>query len=167
MNERQVAEAVRDWALDEIDELKSGYAYPVATKLGELPDIVAVVKGVSKVRDDDRFPFAALDQTWLRVFEVEASVMVGVDDADDFEAAEDAHREAHETLEAIGAQLRELPEQDPTLGDRLDADPGQVAFVSPLIGIGYDPPFAELEDGTRGRFLFVSMAIAETIPEPG
>ena len=167
MNERQVAEAVRDWALAEIDELQSGYAYPVATKLGELPDIVAVVKSVSKVREDDRFPFVQLAQCWLRVFEVEASVMVGIEDTDDFTAAEAAHKTAHETLEAIGGQLRELPEQDPTLGDRLDADPGQVAFVSPLIGIGYDPPYAELEDGTRGRFLFASMAIAETIPEPG
>lgn len=167
MDEAQVAEAVSAWAVDVVDELETGYAYPVATKLGALPDIVAVVKEVRIVPSDPAFPFLALEQSWLRVFEIEASVMVGIDDADGYEEIEAAHEAAHHTLESIGKQLRELPSTDADLGGRLTTASDTVAMVSPQVRTSYDPPFGELEDGTRGRFVFLFLSVAETMPEPG
>lgn len=159
MNERQVAEAIRDWAMA-LSGIATGYAYPVAQKLGSLPDLAAVVTEVRDVPRDDAFPFAALAQSWLRVFDFELTVMVEVAEASDFEAREAAHEAAQQQLQAYGAQIREAIIADATLG-------GRVPMASPKTRTGYEPPFDPAEDETRGRLLYLFGSVAERIPAPG
>jgi hypothetical protein len=160
VNEREVAEAVRDWARDVVPDLVAGYAYPVAQKLGGLPDVAAVVTEARVVPSDAAFPFSQLQQVWLRVFDVEASVMVPIADAEDYEGREAAHETAHQQLQSIGSTLRDGAIEDATLGDR-------VPMTSPLIRTGYEPPFDPAEDATEGRCVYLFLTVAEPIPEPG
>lgn len=159
MNEQAVAEAVCDWAM-EISGIATGYAYAPATKLGGLPDVVAVVTEVRDVPRDDAFPYAALEQSWLRIFDVEISVCVEIAEAGDYEGREAAHLAAHRELQAYGAQLREAIASDATLG-------GRVPMISPLTRTGYEPPFDPADDETRGRCLFVFASVAERLADPG
>jgi len=150
MNEQEVSEAVRDWVLDTCEDIQTGYAHPVATKLGALPDAVAWATGKRVGPEHPEFPFAQLNQQWMRVFPVEVSIMV--------EGSGDGEQ-AHQQLQEFGDRLEESLLADATLG-------GRVEMCSPQANFDYSTPFAEYEDGTRGRLLFISLTVGELVEQP-
>ena len=150
MSTAEVAEAIVEWAKELIEDLQAGYPYPLAAS-GALPDVVATVKAIRVIPEDrENFPFAALEQTWLQIFDIEISIMVAQGD----EEAEVA--EAHETLEGYADTLIGSIVADATLGDR-------VQMASPRIEIDLGEPFVERPDGTRGRVLFGELHVAELV----
>lgn len=150
MNERDVSEQVIAWVLATCPEIKTGYPYPVASKLGALPDAVAYVTHKRVGPDHQEFPYGELDQYWMRVFNVELSIMV--------EADSDG-QDAHQQLQAIGDTLEQAIRMDTTLG-------GRVQMTSEQIEFDYSLPFAEYEDGTRGRMLFCYLTVGELAGQP-
>jgi hypothetical protein len=150
VNEQEVGEAVSAWVQATCPGIETGYAYPVSSKLGALPDVVAFVTGKRLGPDHPEFPFAQLDQSWMRVFTLEVSIMVQADG--DGEAA-------HGQLQEFGELLEQAIVEDATLG-------GRVEMASPQIQFDYSTPFVEYQDGTRGRELFINMTVAELAPQP-
>lgn len=152
MNEQQVAQAVRDWAKAVLPELKASRHYLSAQKT-ELPDVQADVARKRLVRGpDERFPFAQLQQAGLRIFDCELSLMVERDE----EAGVQADQRETEQLRDFGDRLEASLLADATLGDR-------VQMASPLAEFDYSSPFVEWADGTRGRQLVVTLAVAELV----
>lgn len=159
MNERQAAEAVATWAGEVLGIVEaSRYPFPVATKLGGLPDLVAYALRKRIVPEDpENFPFRQLEQVWLRIFDIELSVMVEPAEADDGELLDTAAlRAPHDVLRGFGEILEGSALKDPTLGTR-------VQMTSPRMIFDYSQPFAEYEDGTRGPEMSVTLAVAEAI----
>lgn len=149
MTSQEVAEAVVAWARAEIPALKVGYPYPPGiTDL--LPDVAAVVQGIRTVDEDpENFPTQGLEQVWLKVFDIEVSIMVPQDDGAEGEKV------AHQTLEGFAETLVGSTLSDVTLGGRLTG-----AFASPRMTVDlgeYEPR----DDGTRGREMPMTMAVAE------
>lgn len=158
MNEQQVSAALAEWIADELSIApESTYAYPVATKLGPLPDVAAIVdrKRLAYAQTlVDVFPYLELQQHQLvRVFECSASVMVEV------QQTEDSAKAKFEQLQGYGAAIEVALLDDPTLGER-------VPFASPFLVVDYSPVFGETEDGTRGRLVTIECVIGELIDEP-
>ncbi len=149
MTSEEVAEAVVAWARATLPDLKAGYPYPPGvTDL--LPDVAAVVHGIRTVDEDpENFPTEGLEQVWLKVFDLEVSIMVPQD-----EGAE-GEKVAHQTLEGFAEALVGSTLSDVTLGNRLTG-----AFASPRITVDlgqYEPR----DDGTRGREMPITMAVGE------
>lgn len=164
MTEREVAEAVAAWAAEVLDDVETTYAYPVASKLGALPDAAAWVQRVIEAPSDERFPYRALEQLWVRVFEVELSLQAEViaeDDETTPAALEASAKAAHDQLADFAPLLREAL-RDASLGGRLTSP----VMASPQAVYDYSTPFVVHEDGTRGRFLRLELAICEPIPDP-
>lgn len=152
MNERDVAEAVKDWVMDTLSEVETGYAFPPGSKTAALPDVVALTNAKTKAPDSPAFPAVAeLQQYWIRTFEMEVSLMV--------ESDEDGGETAVQLLQSFGADLEASVEEDATLG-------GRVEMVSPLMRFDYLRSFVEYEDGTRGRGMAIQMVVGELIPDP-
>lgn len=149
MNERQVSEAIRDWVQAELAEIQSGYAYPVASKVGALPDVVALVTRKRVAPDHEEFPFSQLQQRWMRIFSIEASIMVDGADAET----------SHQQLQDFGERLEAALTDDATLG-------GRVEMTSPRVDFDYSTPFAVYEDGTQGRMLFINLTVGELVDAP-
>lgn len=150
MTEQEVSEAVAAWVQATCPDIETSYSYPVASKLGALPDVVAFCSRKAVGPNHPEFPFSELQQVWMRVFNVEVSIMVEADG--DGETA-------HQQLQTFGAALEASLEQDATLG-------GQVEMTSPQAEFDYSTPFAEYDDGTRGRLLFVTLTVGELVNEP-
>lgn len=150
MNEKEVGEAVSEWVQEVCPDINTGYAYPVSSKVGALPDVVAFVTQKRVGPDHPEFPFAQLQQSWMRIFNLEVSIMVEADG--DGEAA-------HTELQGYGQSLEAAVTADATLG-------GRVPMASPQVVFDYSTPFIEYQDGTRGRALFVTMTVGELTEEP-
>lgn len=154
MNEQQVAEAVRDWARETIPDLTAGYAYLPAQKT-TLPDVAVDLREKRIVLGpDERFPFSALDQVSLKVFELVLGFLVEAGTGDS------ADEDETQLLQGYGALLEAAVLDDATLGDR-------VPMASPFIDIVYDLPFIQYPDGVRGRQMTMNMAVGELIEQEG
>ena len=149
MTSTEIAEAIVAWAREQIPTLKDGFPYPGATS-GDLPDVVVVVGRMRQVPGDpENFPFAGLEQTWLRVHDVELSVMV---EQEDGRAGEKA---AHQALEAIAETLEGSLAAGVSFG-------GEV-MLSPRVEADLSEPFQEREDGIKGRTVYMTFAAAKRI----
>lgn len=150
MNEEQVAEAVKNWALETCPDLVQGYHWLSAQK-GALPDVMVTVDEKAIVQTHPAFPYAVLEQVDLRVFEVFVAFMAendgGPSEADRLETFQ---------LREFGRLIEEALHADATLGDR-------VPMASPFATFDYRLPFVEYPDGTRGRQMTVTMYVAEPI----
>lgn len=154
MTEQEAALAVEAWVNEVLPELAASYPHIVAGK-NELPDAVVDVTMKRLVPEDPEFfPFAALEQTWLRVFPVEVSFLVESGDPSD----EEASRLEQEQLRDFGRRLEAAFWADATLGDR-------VPMASPRLEFDYSAPFIEADDGTRGRQMILTMAVGEPVTE--
>lgn len=150
--EQDIAIQLRDWAQAVLPELKAARHYLSAEKT-ELPDAMAEVLQKRIVRGpDERFPFAQLQQAGLRVYECELSLMVERDEQGGIEADQ---RET-EQLRDFGARIEDSLLGDATLGNR-------VQMASPLAEFDYASPFVQWADGTRGRQMVVTLAVAELV----
>lgn len=169
LTETAAAEAVRDWALAELDDLAKGYAHPVTIK-GQLPDAVATVQRSRLVpADPEWFPQVRIEQSWLFVVEVELSLMVGIEnpepdpDAVDPAAAIDAPAAAaQQQLEGWLPVLRSSLTGDAQLGGELT----DAQLASPRFEADLTEPFVEYADGTRGRTVYCRLALAELVDAP-
>lgn len=156
MTEREVSAAIVAWALDTAPQLQSGYAYPVASKLGPLPDVAAVVQAVRVTQSaPGSGKLGLLQAAWLKLFVVECSVMVEPGEQEELDA-----QIAHETLQDIVAALMASALDDDTLS-------GRVPMVSAELDADYSTPFVEYADGTRGRLGVLTLTVIEPIEEPG
>lgn len=133
------------WARETISELQEGFGYLPEGK-GALPDVVCelLTSGISV--NDGSFPFAQIQQAWLRVWEYELSFMVENDDT----------QAAAELLEDFTDRLVAAALQDVTLG-------GRVEFISPELAFDLTPPFVEYPDGTRGREMTMQISVGALI----
>lgn len=157
MNENEVATAVANWVEATLTDLEVVYAYETAQR-GALPDAMVDVRSKTIDRGDDRFPHHQLAQAWMRVFTVTASLMV------DSPSEASADREETEQLRSFGATLEQSALDDATLGGELPLTPA-VVICSPIMDFDYEQPFIQYPDGTRGRQMLATFAIAELIPE--
>lgn len=159
MNEQQIALAVAAWVEETLPGLARVYPYVTAGK-AELPDAVVDVTTKRLIPEDlENFPFAQLQQSWLRVFTLELSIMTALEPADGAsieEGSADVAQRETEQLRGFGAALEAALYADTTLGER-------VYMASPRLEIDYAAPFVEYADGTRGRQFVASMAVAEPI----
>lgn len=152
MTFEEVAEGMVAWARELIPELKDGYSYPPGIT-DRLPDVSAVIGGVKDVPSDaERFWFLQLEQAGLRIFDVEVSIMVEVEEgAKGEEAAQRALEGYAETL--MGSTLAGA-----SLGDE--------AMISPRVETDLTEPSEQRQDGTRGRAVYLKMAVAHTVEFP-
>ncbi len=158
MTHQEVAEAVEAWIRATAREISSSYPHPLnTTRPKALPDAAVITTRVSVVPRHADFP--DLQQWWLRVFEIEASVMA--EQGDTIEAQGHFHRE----LLAIGNALEQAAVADETLGGRLPAEPPTKA--SPRVVVDYSNPFVTYEDGTMGRLAVLGLTVAQPVAEPG
>lgn len=171
MTEGECATAVLEWVREVLPPqgsgddpgIESGYDYAVGAKVGPLPDAVVFVERKRVVRSDDVEPFSHLQQVWVRMFDIRASIMVEVrrEPGDTPEEIEARAAAAHAMLCGFGAELEVSAFADGTLGGRVDTTLPQTVF-------DYSQPFVEYEDGTRGRLLAIEMTVCELIEgQPG
>ena len=157
MNEAEVTAAVIAWADALIDEIETTYDYPAAQVTGALPDFACEVLHKRIVRGDpELFPFSAIDQAWLRVFDCQISIMV------DMGSTEADARNAHLQLYGFGETIENAIRSDAELGGELEAR----CFASPILDFDYSLPFAERPGGVRGRIMTVALSVGELIEEP-
>lgn len=154
MTTQEIAEGVLEWAGDLLSiDTGSRYSWPVAEKLGALPDLVAVVTRVRRVLNvpPEDFPQFQLQQIEVfRIYDLELSVQV--EDA----TTEAGAKAAQETLEAAADSMYGSSAADTTLG-------GKVPATSITMNFDLSDPFQEYADGTKGRFLFATFSVAEPI----
>ncbi len=156
MTENECAVAVVAWARAVVPELTQGRSWVSAQKSG-LPDVMGDVAEKSIVMEDDRFPHLGIEQAALRVFEVELAFMV-----DKAVGDPDSSADEKETLKLreFGRLLEVSLLSDGTLG-------GRVFMASPIATFNYRLPFVQYQDGTRGRQMTLSLAVAEPVPAEG
>lgn len=156
MTNEQVIDAVLQWVAAELPVVgASTYDYVPAGKSKELPDCVGALEFERIVRDDARFPITQLQQiVALRVFEMELSLMVQTG------TTEAEHAAAAAELRGLVEQLVVAVCNDHTLG-------GRVFAASAEVEADYRRPFVKWEDGTRGREVLVSLAVAEPLTPAG
>jgi len=157
----ETATAVAEWLREQLPALKGSYDFVTGTKTEALPDVmVEVTENFLTPGADvaDEFPWADLQQVWLDVRRLELAFMVGdaTVDPDDEAAVSAAARVAHHTLLDLVDDLKASLRDDPTLGDR-------VQITSPRVAADFTPPFAEYQDGTRGREATVTIATADLV----
>ena len=149
MNENDCALAVEAWVNEVLPQLAASRHFLSGQKT-QLPDVLVDVAEKRLVLGDDRFPFAQIQQAWLRVFELELLFMVE-------HHGGSADQDEQEELRLYGASLEGSLMENATLGDR-------VQMASPNAIFNYRLPFVQYADGTRGRQLVVNMAVAELAP---
>ena len=147
-DEQTTATAVVDWALETCPTIVGSYDYAALGKTQGLPDIVVEVERAVTAIGDPRFPYAQIQQTWLRVYELVASIMV--DNGDPQAAAFD--------LREFSRDLATAARRDPSLG-------GRVFLTSPAIESDFLPQFVQYPDGSEGRQLQVRLAVCHLLPE--
>jgi hypothetical protein len=157
--ESHVATAVKEWLEEILPDLAIVYPHITAGK-GALPDAAIDVQAKRVVPEDlENFPFRQLQQSWLRVFPVEISILTALEPADlptvEEQSADVEFREQAQ-LRGFGAIIETSIWADTSLGDR-------VYMCSPRLEIDYTAPFVEYDDGTRGRQMAVSIVICEPI----
>lgn len=151
MSTDEVAVAVVAWARAVLEELEEGRSWLTAQKT-KLPDVVADVAEKTINLADARFPSLDIQQVALRVLEVEMAFMV----EHDAEAAA-ADRAETEQLRDFADRLETSLIGNNTLG-------GRVFCASPVgMSFNFRLPFVQYADGTRGRQMTLSFAVAEPI----
>jgi hypothetical protein len=150
LSSQEVAEAVVEWAREQLPELNDGHPHPISES-GDLPDVVAAVAHIRSVPGEpEKFPFAMLEQTWLKVYDIELSIMVEQEQGNEGEKA------AQQQLEAFAETLLGSTLADATLGER-------VPMVSPFLEADFSEPFRERSDGLRGRTMFMTLTVGELL----
>jgi hypothetical protein len=153
MTSQEVCEALVAWAREQIPELNAGYPYPSAST-DALPDVIAATLTTRTLpSDEEYFPFALLEQVWLKEWEVQVSIMV---EQGNGEAGAEA---AHQTLEGFADTLLGSTVAGVTLGEKV--------MLSPRATFELDDAFEERADGTRGRELQGLLVAAEPIEVEG
>lgn len=150
MTTEDVLTGVNAWVVATCDPpIVGAYEYLPEMKTAELPDVVTEVLEVRMNIEDPRFPFAQLQQTWLKVWQINCSIMVGNSDPG----------AAALQLEGYADQMDASIRGDGSLG-------GRVPFISPFYAFDFTAPFVEYNDGTRGREMNMQMAIGELVEAP-
>ena len=150
MDATQVADALVEWAIEILPDLKGTYDHDPDSKTQPLPDLAASVASEETRANDPTLglPFADLGIEQATLHSLRASLLLMVD-------PEDAGA-ATEQLQGFVAALAASVGADPTLG-------GRVPAVSPFWQASYEPPFVEFDDGTKGRAATFSLVITELI----
>lgn len=154
-SDQDFAEAILAWVVEACADIEGPggsvgivgqYDHAVSGKDQGLPDAVVEIERSATAREDERFPYAQLQQVLLRIAEAEVSVMV-----ENTDPGEAAH-----FLRAVSTRLQEQALADATLG-------GRVFLTSDQIEADYMPQFVQYDDGTVGRQVTVRIAVAEMV----
>lgn len=150
METQAVAEQVAEWVVEVCDpEIQGSYTHLPFEKPQALPDVVCEVLDKGITRDDPRMPWSQLEQTWLRIWQVNVSVMVDNQDPE----------QASNALSGYSDQLEAALMQDGTLG-------GRVQLVSPYHRFDFSTPYVEYQDGMRGREMNLQISVGELVEAP-
>lgn len=150
-----VNSAVLDWFRDTLPDLKTGYGHLTERKgdaelaawgTGEFPDVLVDVATTQDGQQFAEFPYAQLQQAWVRIWRIDFSIMV--DNVDTIAASKQ--------LRDFTDQLRSTIAGDGNLG-------GRVQLASPIMTFDFTQPFVKYADGTRGREVVGTMAVGELI----
>lgn len=159
MTENEAAAAVAAWVEATLSDLAVVYPYQTAQR-GALPDAMVDVQSKTIDRGDERFPHRNIQQAWMRIFTVQASLMV------DSPSEAAADQQETEQLRGFGADLEASALADATLGGSLPQSP-MPSLVSPVMVFDYELPFIQYPDGTRGRQMVATFIVADLMPEGG
>jgi hypothetical protein len=153
---QEVNGAVLDWMRETIPALATGYDHIPEGKGkgssvptfgdGSMPDVVVDVATTEDGQDFAEFPYAQIQQAWVRIWRIDFELMV--DNADPAAAAQQ--------LRDYIDLLRSTIAGDGNLG-------GRVQFASPRMTFDFTQPFVRYDDGTKGRGVIGSMAVGELI----
>lgn len=154
MDTDAVNAAVLDWMHETLPDVKTGYDYTGERREADLavfgdgsfPDLIVDVADTEDGQEFAEFPYAQLQQAWVRIWRINFSIMV-----DNSES-----RAASKQLRDFSDQLRRTIATDGNLGNR-------VQFASPRMSFDFTQPFVRYQDGTRGREVIGSMAVGEMI----
>lgn len=151
MTNTEIMEALRGWVGQVVPDVAGKvYTAPPANKDLGLPDCAIVLVAEEPGLDPEQFPWVQLQQVGgytLRLalsFMVEVGLGVAAEEAADLRVrgyAEAIKRRCHDESQTLGP--REIVGRAPTFG--------------------YEPPFVEYEDGTRGREMTVTLAVAQLL----
>lgn len=150
-NTGDISAAIIDWAVLVLPELTgSGYDYATDERYKGLPDVACEITGWA-LQD---FPGAdrrlaqlqQIQQSRMKLYDVEVIIAVPPDPADEAEAA-----------------LKDLT-------DRLTDDyiknanmRGMVAHASGTVRVAFRPPYVEFDDGTRARIATVYLQVGQQV----
>jgi hypothetical protein len=152
----EVIAAVAEWVGAVVPAIGARtYDYEPASKPKGLPDCAVTLTTEGILREaPDEFPEMRVQQLGVYVWRLGCSVMVesGVTE-DDARAATLAHR-------AYARALFDALRQDPFLGGRLE-DNAHASVWS--LEFDYEGPLTEYEDGTLGREMTFTLAVAEPV----
>lgn len=154
MDTDAVNAAVLDWMHETLPELATGYDYLGERRDADLavfgdgsfPDVIVDVATTQDGQEFSEFPYAQLQQTWVRIWRINFSIMVD----------NSASRAASKQLRDFSDTLRRAISTDGNLGER-------VQLASPIMTFDFTQPFVRYQDGTRGREVIGSMAVGELI----
>lgn len=150
MTTQDVLDGINDWILDTCTPTIVGsYTYLPSAKTEALPDVITEVLDIRWQIDDPQFPFSQLQQTWIRIWQIQSSF--GVDNSTPDAAAEQ--------LQGYADQLDASIRGDGSLG-------GRVPFISPFYSFDFTAPFVEYNDGTRFREMNMQIAVGELVEGP-
>lgn len=149
MGTHDIVQGVADWITAVTDPPVSSYAMAPSMKDQALPDVVVEVATHRMTIQDPLFPLRQLQQQWIRVWTVAASIMV----ENNVEAT------AAIALEDYADQLTAALQRDGSLS-------GNVPFASPFISFDFTAPFVEYPDGTRGREMTAVIHVGELVEAP-
>jgi hypothetical protein len=140
--------AVTAWVRETCPAIIGWYDYATPGKDMGLPDVVVEVELFANRRNDERFPYAQMQQVLVRVYDMVVSIMV--DDTDP--------RGAALALRAFAGTIADAVLADASLG-------GRVFLASPELEADFVPQFVVYEDGVRGRQVQIRLAVAQLVQE--
>lgn len=149
MDAQAVCTALGQWASAIIPSLTKFYDFPPMEKDSDPPDVVAGVLHEAKLIRDPRFPWSQVQQTGVRVWECELSIMHDPGETN----AESATANAY--LRAAVAALFAAQEADSKLG-------GRVYDTAPEMTADYEP-LTVYVDGSRGPEVRIGLTVAEPL----
>lgn len=154
MTTQEVNAAVLAWMRETLPTVNTGYDHIPFGKGAELatfgdgsfPDVIVDIAETTDGQDFPEFPYAQIQQAWVRVWRLGFSL--GVDNSDPAAAATQ--------LRGFADLLRTTISRDGNLG-------GRVQFASPIMSFDFTQPFVRYDDGTKAREVIGQMSVGELI----
>lgn len=147
MTTEEIVDVIELWATETVPELNS-YDHPPEQLDQAMPLCIAEVTDDALKTTDERLAGqAAYQQTYLRVHDVDLTLLISPNPA----------WTASKTLYRMVDQLTVALRRDSTLGNRVHG-------ASPLYDASYEPPEIEYADGTVARQVTIHLTIGTTVP---
>lgn len=145
MTTKEVAQAVEEWAADAAG-FTSSFSTPPVSLTEVMPLVIAEVQAKRRGAEATEFPARGFQQTSIRVWSVELTLLVSPD------PSWTASHALYDAIDALEASLY----KDESLGAR-------VAFAQKAVDSGFEPPEIEFADGTVARQATFRIIVGELL----